>query len=491
MQVGQILVEQRWVEPAELMRALGEQRHTGKRICSLLIARGLLDPDHAARALSIQHNVPGALQRHLDNRDPALASLLPVAIARASFALPIGRTRNHELIVCVRDPRPELRGIIATAVGCPVVLAVAAASQLEPLLKLAYEAAANRPEPPGELSVDVDLSTRTIPTFRDLGVTASTGGGVDVDLNTRPIAVLSTGRGPLDDGGDLGDLGSMTLVGLDDDRVARDPSQAGPIATGMPRAPTLSSPAVSRTQTSLRSSQATLPSRQPSAPLPRPAESPRRPSAPLPRPTDSPLSGLRAPMPTLRSVTPPLGSDARPRAGRNEPAGEPAVAQPLQAALTAIGRATTLGEATDAAMRYVADHFRRAVLFTIRSGSAVGDRGHGGPWTPEAIRAIAIPLSAPSIVQAAYDTRRPAAAVQVQPSDTQDQLARTLDSPELCTAIPVKVGARVAYVIAVGDRTDAARMTSASVVGTSEPVGCEDVEWLAGALGAAYQRFTE
>jgi hypothetical protein len=195
-------------------------------------------------------------------------------------------------------------------------------------------------------------------------------------------------------------------------------------------------------------------------------------------------------MPTLRSVTPPLGTEAKSRAGRNEPAGEPA-ALPLQTALTEIGRATTVGEATDAAMRYVADHFRRAVLFNLQSGSAVGDRGHGGPWTPEAIQAIAIPLTAPSILQAACDTRRPAFAAQVQPSETQDQLARALDSPALCTAVPVKVGARVAYVIAVGDRTDPAPGPAAAVAGTSRPMGCEDLEWLAGALGAAYQRFPE
>src|SRR5262245_18837851 len=219
MQVGQILVEQRWVAPEALARALAEQRHTGKRICSLLIARGLLDPDNAARALANQHNVPGVLQKHLEHRDPALARLLPAAIARACMALPIGRTRTNELIVCVRDPRPEFRGVISTAVGGPVIIAVAPAHQLEQLVKLTYEGVPSQ-VPSGDTSVEVDLSTRAIPTVRDEATIAAHKRDmeeIEVDLRTRQIAVIHG----------LGDLGSMTLVELDDHRVTKDPSQSG------------------------------------------------------------------------------------------------------------------------------------------------------------------------------------------------------------------------------------------------------------------------
>ncbi|HZJ65362.1 MAG TPA: hypothetical protein VFD36_17750, partial [Kofleriaceae bacterium] len=166
------MVEQRWVSAEALARALAEQRLTGKRICSLLISRGLLDPDNAARALANQHNVPGVLQKHLEHRDPALARLLPPALARASFALPIGRTRNQELIVCVRDPRPELRGILASAVGGPVVIAVAPAHQLEQLIKSTYEGMPSHIRAGNELSFDVDLSTQAISIVRDEAVTA-------------------------------------------------------------------------------------------------------------------------------------------------------------------------------------------------------------------------------------------------------------------------------------------------------------------------------
>src|SRR5262245_55085327 len=240
MQIGQILVEQKWVAADALARALEEHRASGKRISSFLIARGQLDPDNAARALANQHNVPGVLQKHLENRDQTLAKLLPPALARACFALPIGRTRHNELIVCVRDPRPELRGIIASAVGGPVVIAVAPAFQLEQLIKRTYEAT---PGPAGarEASFEVDLSTRPIATFTEASLKPQNNEEIEIDLHTRQIAVIG-------DGG-LGDLGSMKLVELDDVRVAKDPSQSGQQATVLPRTTTTPYPAPSRTTT--------------------------------------------------------------------------------------------------------------------------------------------------------------------------------------------------------------------------------------------------
>jgi hypothetical protein len=230
MQIGQILVEQRWVDPDALARALADQRtgDSALRICSLLIARGQLDPDHAARALANQHGVPGVLQKHLENRERSLAALVPAALARARIVLPIGRTRHHELIVCVRDPGAELRAALAAALPGPLLIAVAPAHQLELLVAQTYEAP--------DTSVDVDLSTRSIPTIRAPGAARSApdpagalpDDDVEVDLRTQQIPVIGDG---------LGDLGSMTLVELDDERVARDPSQSGQHAAVLPRTP--------------------------------------------------------------------------------------------------------------------------------------------------------------------------------------------------------------------------------------------------------------
>jgi hypothetical protein len=193
--IGEILLAHDWIDATSLARAIAEQRHTGKRLCSLLIAHALLDPDDAAQALGEQHDVAAIQQRHLENRDRSLVALLPNTLARAHFALPIGRNRDGAVIVCVRDPRPELHAALERAIGCTVILAVGPATQLEKLVDAAYEPVANEE--------------------------------FEVDLSTGPV-------GPVDAGsraGELSDLGSMTLVGLDDAGVSKDPTQSPQLPT--------------------------------------------------------------------------------------------------------------------------------------------------------------------------------------------------------------------------------------------------------------------
>lgn len=399
--VGQILIEQGWVDPAALNRALAEQRHTGKRICSLLISRGLLDPDHAARALATQHGIPGALQKHLDQRDRALAELLPPAVARAQLALPIGRARNQELIICVRDPRPGLADALARMVGCAVIVAVAPGHQLEQLIKQTYDGMVSRPPAADDDEIDVDLSTRPIPIIDD----------------------------------PLGNLGAMTLVGLDDHRVAKDPSQSGQhaaISTLPPQARTVTSPI--------------LPARSTATALPviraaSPSEPPRgaAPSEPPPQ----------APGPTIGAT------------------------------VAAIDQAGALDDATDAALWFLSRRFRRALWFAIQDGFALGERGHGDALTLEMIQAITVPLSQPSIIQVAHDSRQLATDVPAGAGTIQERLARTLGNPRHHAAVPIAVGERVAYVVVVGDASHAPDAAPAELVRLGDALGQAYVRMLA------------
>lgn len=188
--IGQILIRERWVEPEALNRAQIEQRLTGMRLCSLLIARGQLDPDNAARALAEHFDVPGVLQKHLEHRERGLAHKLPSAVARAHTALPIGRTRDGQLIVCVRDPDDATRAAISAAVAEPVVIAVAPQRQLEQLVAQVYA---------------------------DDGIPLDDG--IDIEVDTQPIALVSED--------DLRAYGVLSLAPLDDARVAKDPTQSG------------------------------------------------------------------------------------------------------------------------------------------------------------------------------------------------------------------------------------------------------------------------
>lgn len=138
MRVGEILHRDGLVGAEDLATALADQRIAGKRLCSLLIVRGIIEPDQAARALAEQFDCAAALTKHLDNRDVSLAKLLPANIARKHFALPIGAMRDGELVICVRDPRPEMQGAFERILQRPVLITVAAAHTLEPLLDMTY-----------------------------------------------------------------------------------------------------------------------------------------------------------------------------------------------------------------------------------------------------------------------------------------------------------------------------------------------------------------
>jgi len=364
MRVGEILLGNGWVDAPSLQRAIAEQRHTGKRLCSLLIARGLLDPDHAARALGEQHGVAAVLQRHLEHRDRAVVALLPSPLARANCAIPIGRTRTGDLIVCVRDPRPEVLAAIRQAIGGTIVLAVAPASQLESLIDLTYE-------PVSADEFDVDLTTGPIATIDQLE--PQTSGPIDVVGESLP-----------------GEFGELSLVGLDDARVAKDPTQIGMNLRS-------SIPNVSRTLTA-----------------------------------QSPVRHNKTP-----TAIPVFGSDSiRPFT--------------LEQALAGLATATTRDDATDLAMRFARGRWVAALLFTIREGAALGHRGHGPSLSEDAVQAVAIPLASPTILKVAHDTRRMATDTPPNAGAIQERLARLLGMRDP-SAAPILVANRVSAVLAVGE----------------------------------------
>lgn len=256
MRIGELLLHHGWVDPLHLRAALAEQQATGTRLCSLLIARGQLDPDHAARALAEQHGVAAALERHLRNRERPLAALLPAQVARARCALPIGRMRDGEVIICVRDPQPGLTAAYEQLTHKTIVIAVASAHLLEPLLASAYEAEVTAqpapqplvpayapaltaelsvrfhrpssqpanvptPPPPGAFAGGTERPMPTAATAADVAAVES----IDINLDDSgaiaipPFATAPAAPAALPE--------TFTLVDLDDVNVERDPSQIG------------------------------------------------------------------------------------------------------------------------------------------------------------------------------------------------------------------------------------------------------------------------
>jgi hypothetical protein len=103
------------------------------------------------------------------------------------------------------------------------------------------------------------------------------------------------------------------------------------------------------------------------------------------------------------------------------------------------------------AMQLAAERWRAALLLAIRDRLALGHRGHGDALGADAVRGLAIPLSAPSMVRVAHAT---GALVTERPEGAgaiQDRLERLLARPAAPAAMPITVGGVVAFVLLVGD----------------------------------------
>lgn len=423
--IGELLLGQHLVDEDTLARALADQKTLGRRLCSILIARGAVHPDDAVRALAAQHEMAGALQRHLTGRDPVLARLLPAELARSWMALPIGRMRGGELIVCVRDRSDELIPELERATQGPVMLAIAPASQLEALVASAYGRV-----PTGEL--DVNLETGIIPVVDDDPAFQL------VDLDDKSVAkmtqqiAIEARHSPA---GMPARPSDRTITPVPSRTTTPPPQSALPPRSTVPPRPAAepplrpSSPAISRTSTPPPAA-SPLPPR-PTTPPPR-AEPPSRPSAPAISRTSTPSPAWSTTPPSsVRTSTPPPGAPIA-----------------LDHTLRALDRAQTRDDATDAAMAFVESRFPASLLLVIKEGAAVGHRGHGPQVSDDAIQAIAVPLSAPTIVKLAHDSRRIATTTPPGTGELQERLERLLgDGP---IAGPVFVSSRVACVLAVG-----------------------------------------
>ena len=128
-------------------------------------------------------------------------------------------------------------------------------------------------------------------------------------------------------------------------------------------------------------------------------------------------------------------------------------------------------------MAFVAARWASSVLFQISDGAALGHRGHGASLTAAMVDAAAVPLGSPSIVNAAYQTRRLATTIPPGAGAIQTRLTTLLGQPATPIAAPILIGADVGFVLAVG-------------APQGDPIGTDrsELDKLCAALGAAYGR---
>ncbi len=444
--IGEILLEHGWIDADSLDLALATQRTSGGaiRTCSFLISRRLLDPDNAARALGEQHGVAAALQRHLARRDQELAALLPAGTAQLYNALPLGRMGNGDIIVCVRDPRPELRGLLSRALGENVVLAVAPATQLDALIEETYGDQVNE--------FDVDLGTQPIPIALELEIAEA-----EAALDPRDLE-------------DIPELDNLQLVELDDTRVSKDPSQSGHVkvpqgSLAAINPPTNRTPLPASPRRPQVSGLHAVPESRPAIAVPPVSEPEPEPQRPMPRATPS------------TTIRPPGGMESLAR-GTQPPSREAVQLTQLAETLDALAAARTHDDIADAAMRFIASRWRAALLLAVEGHEVTGLRGHGAKLSAEVVRSISISLDTPSIIESAH--RTPGKLITRLPpggDEIHDHLEPLLGVPRFPAAVGIAVGNACDYVLLIGDPN-----------GADVEAATGDLNRIATALAAAYTR---
>jgi hypothetical protein len=103
--LGTLLAEAGLLESGDLEFALACAREDGKRLGEVLVEQGLVLPAEVVRLVAAQRGLPFIDVRRIPV-DLAAAKLLPAALARESRVLPVGFARGLP-VVAVADPTDE------------------------------------------------------------------------------------------------------------------------------------------------------------------------------------------------------------------------------------------------------------------------------------------------------------------------------------------------------------------------------------------------
>ncbi len=214
MRIGEILLRQRRISKTQLQTALGAQKSRGARIGTNLIDCGFATIDDITAALAIQHQVPGAMSRHLSKIDKGLLILLSQQAAARFHAFPLAAPPAPQpTIVCVmRDPysKATVRSL-EQVIGNRVVPAVMAEVGLFRKLNQYYKI----PLPPRyeDKSMDISFDADSVNVATDK----------QTMLGMSPLSDIPKPKTMTNQG--------FTLTTLDDDLVEKDLSSYSPRGT--------------------------------------------------------------------------------------------------------------------------------------------------------------------------------------------------------------------------------------------------------------------
>jgi len=102
VRLGELLVREKRITPAQLEEALTHQRGHGGRLGSTLVQLGLVRDEEITAILSRQFGVPAMTLGQFD-LDPAIVRLIPAEKAAKYQAIPVSRT-GTTLTLAMTDP---------------------------------------------------------------------------------------------------------------------------------------------------------------------------------------------------------------------------------------------------------------------------------------------------------------------------------------------------------------------------------------------------
>jgi adsorption protein B len=141
--LGEILVDWRAVTPEQVAEALAIQARDGQPLGRILQARGWLDDETLAEAISVQSDLPRASITTAGLR--AGLDLIPRDVAIAHRVAPLERTEQGLAVAAARPLSPEAEQALGAAGGGPVQVRIARESEITAgLVMLAWSLPADR-----------------------------------------------------------------------------------------------------------------------------------------------------------------------------------------------------------------------------------------------------------------------------------------------------------------------------------------------------------
>jgi len=389
MPIGELLVQQGLITPAQLDAGLRTQQAYGGRLASVLVDLKLIDGDAATRALAKMKRVPAALQKHFEAAEPSALARIPRKVAEKYCAVPLGWAgeAGSALIVAMLDPTDmlaveEMRFLAGTKLVPGIALELRIVRALERYYGIPRAAAKH-------------------------GFVKMHGEGVGEEIESTAHFVPPTNRPP-----------------------PPEPYRAPPSATpdltlDMPppssQAPASLPPFVERKVTPPHLTVKPPPSAAPSAPARR--------SMPPPLPREDP------------DVEPLMPHGRAPSSPRVLLAHE---------ALERIERAHSFEERVDHLISYLRGAFEAGVVFAIRNDIAFSWKAFGpavrGPLPPK----IAVPLTQPSLLILPYEAKTTffgTPTAEGSELNTRIWGALGTTAPREALALPIVIDDKVAAIV--------------------------------------------